>query len=412
MAAEREYTDNEVMCKRISHNPKKGLMRASALAVCMCANAAIVASPETKGECPTIAPGEPRCALERLWDRTVAGVGSWPGAAADAWRRNVSDLLEAPPKHGARIGLFVYSPGSGGPSTPAFRRDWMPLDVASDRMVLLLHGLDETGPIWDDLAPELVMAGIRVARLDYPNDQSLSASALVLRDALREMKCRGAKSVVLIGHSMGGLVARDALTRGVGTEAWPRVERLITVATPNAGSTYARFRVVLEVRERLGRFAQNDETDWRDLFRNTDGDGRAGRDLTSGSEYLRELNARPLPADVPVSVIAARIAEVGDTEGRCVAVRVVRRGMDSLTRMLGDGVVSLTSATLPGAEEFIVVRGDHRSLLRRSSLWSFFTHPLSEGAEERMIPAAIPVILDRLERGEAWTPTCSGVVSR
>ena len=120
-------------------------------------------------------------------------------------------------------------------------------------LVLLIHGIDEVGPIWDNLAPQLAVRGYAVARFDYPNDQGLADSAALLHDELRSLRARGVVRITLIAHSMGGLIARDVLTspdayacRAAGHAGLPDITRLITVGTPNHGSPLARLRAVLE----------------------------------------------------------------------------------------------------------------------------------------------------------------------
>jgi len=77
--------------------------------------------------------------------------------------------------------------------------------------VVLLHGLDEPGDIWDDLIPVLAEAGWVAWEFRYPNDQAIDASVDFLAEAWLELPAD--LSVVLVGHSMGGLVARDFVGR-------------------------------------------------------------------------------------------------------------------------------------------------------------------------------------------------------
>jgi len=72
----------------------------------------------------------------------------------------------------------------------------------------------------------------------------------------------GAGQVLLVGHSMGGLIARSYLARH-GNE---HVARLITLATPHAGSELARF-----------------------------GFGQNAREMTPGSLWLADMDAEKLP---------------------------------------------------------------------------------------------------------------------
>ena len=58
--------------------------------------------------------------------------------------------------------------------------------VLPSQVVLLLHGLDEPGDVWSDVAAELDAAGHAVVRFNYRNDQhpTLSADDLYAANAL------------------------------------------------------------------------------------------------------------------------------------------------------------------------------------------------------------------------------------
>jgi pimeloyl-ACP methyl ester carboxylesterase len=297
---------------------------------------------------------------------------------------------------------------------------WIPIDQAAEAppsLVLLIHGLDEPGPIWDDLGPALRSAGFRAARFDYPNDQPIAASADLLGAALRDLRSRGVTRVDLVCHSMGGLVARDVLTRPTfyagrtdGHADLPDVRRFIAVGTPNAGSPWAKLRAVAEIREQVERFLEDPRHDWRGLLGYlSDGLGEAGDDLLPGSAYLTALNSRPLPEGVAITLIAGRLAPVKDDDltwltGSWLLRRVigpedaakVAAGVAELSTELGDGVVPVASTLLPGVEDVVYLDGfNHRSMLKASALINGARKAIGEPVGP---PAAIPVILDRLVR--------------
>ena len=64
-------------------------------------------------------------------------------------------------------GLHRRAPASGTANQP-------PVAALS---LVLIHGLDEPGDIWDDLAPALTAAGYAVWEYRYPNDQGIDRSA-------------------------------------------------------------------------------------------------------------------------------------------------------------------------------------------------------------------------------------------
>lgn len=242
--------------------------------------------------------------------------------------------------------------------TPSEDGSWVHLSNTSridGAFVLLVHGLDEPGDIWDDLAPALDDAGHVVARFEYPNDQAIARSADRLMAALRAFGDAGVDRIDIVGHSMGGLVARDALTRpGVERATWVPVGTLVMVGTPHLGSALAPFRGVAELRDRAQRYAQGEATLEESLDFASDGDGGAGRDLAPGSAYLDDLNARPRPEGVRLV---------------CVVGRWAPQWADSAaSAALGDGVVSVDSATLESVDEIIEVRGNHRGMLLSTPL--------------------------------------------
>jgi pimeloyl-ACP methyl ester carboxylesterase len=243
--------------------------------------------------------------------------------------------------------------------------------------VVLVHGLDEPGTIWDDLVPALRTAGHEVWEFRYPNDQGIDRSARYLASHWPALPVD--RPVVLVGHSMGGLVARDFVARlrhPVGVAplvAGPAVAGVIVVGTPNRGSEWARLRVWLELRDQFPTYQGRRFSLFAAL---RDGTGEAKIDLRPDSDFLRDLNDRPWPAEVPILAIAGRLlAPAADlAEGLEAAATAI--GSPELQRRLaawwsgiggelGDGVVSLESARLPGGPPPLVVDASHRGMLAR-----------------------------------------------
>lgn len=256
--------------------------------------------------------------------------------------------------------------------------------------VLLVHGLDEPGGIWDALAPRLAGAGHAVARFDYPNDQPVGPSADGLIAALAELRRSGVATVRIVGHSMGGLLARDALTRpGADRAALPGVPLLVTVGTPHGGSAWAGWQPAAELREQVQRWIESDDRDAARLFGAWhDGLGGAAADLMPGSAFLTDLNARPAPAGTRI------VCVVGVLLTDAAPLPEAIDGLGARAAALGDGVVSAGSAALPGAAETLLVRGNHRSILRPVELdaWARRLLGVAPAAE----PPAVELILERL----------------
>ncbi len=270
------------------------------------------------------------------------------------------------------------------------------------RVVVLIHGLDEPGGVWDELGPALIEAGYRVALFEYPNDQAVVISAGGLAKAMRKLGEMGIDGVDVVAHSMGGLVSREALTNpemgaSSGMISGVRVGRLILVGTPNEGSAWARLRGVAEIRERVQRWMASDDMDVSILVNlREDGDGQAGVDLLPGSAFLTRLNGRVMPSSVAVTCVVGRIVDPAVTAGAGgIAGGMV--GVDEAADALGDGVVSVESASLDGCDDVVVLVANHRSLIRTVEIEEGWRTMV--GREAGPEPEGIGVVLDRLGRG-------------
>lgn len=291
------------------------------------------------------------------------------------------------------------------------------LEATPNRLVLLVHGLDEPGSIWNTLTPRLMEAGYEVAQFWYPNDGPVARSAEALAQNMEALRSKGTQRIDIVAHSMGGLVARDMLTRDAmyagrarGHERLPDVERLILVGTPNKGSPWARVRALAELREQTLRLVETGTVSRESLLRFlNDGTGEAGRDLMPGSAFLKDLNARPNPAGVAITTIVGRIASESRTDlsdlsdswivrellGKEEAERL-SRSLTELSGTLGDGVVSVKSAGLDGVADSVVVEGSHRGMLDFMEFEQWIRTRV-DGATVPAEPPAIPIILERLE---------------
>lgn len=113
-----------------------------------------------------------------------------------------------------------------------------PAPAPAPRPIVLIHGVLCNDGVWFALRRHLGQAGIGpVYTLNYgPMFASTEHFALQLDARIAAVRAAtGAERVVLVGHSLGGLVARAYLRR-FGTA---HVSRLITVGTPHHGSVFA-----------------------------------------------------------------------------------------------------------------------------------------------------------------------------
>lgn len=292
-----------------------------------------------------------------------------------------------------RYGLFCFT----GPEKPMQKCT----GVVASGTIILIHGLDEPGVIFDPLAWALHRKGYPVLFFFYPDDQNIDASSHFLFENLSALSFAG--PVVLVGHSMGGLVARHLLVdpgidyagaRALGRV--PAISELIMAGTPNHGAFLSRFRLFMEIREQCLLLAGHR---WHWLSGLMDGTGAAGIDLLPESGFMRRLNSLPYPEDVQCHMIAGQIFPFpADMPGQFrIAGNQTPGGLlppekncflrilDKAGLLIGDGLVSIHSA-VPCNVPVTLVKADHKTMLAN---WV---------SGSSRIPPAIPVILDILAR--------------
>ncbi|WP_306393884.1 esterase/lipase family protein [Telluria beijingensis] len=105
--------------------------------------------------------------------------------------------------------------------------------------VLLLHGYGCNSGYWASLAPMLDAARISHATLDLePLTGDIDDYAARIEEAAARLCAQaGARQLIVVAHSMGGLAAR-AWMRVHGAD---RVARLVTLGTPHHGTCLAAF---------------------------------------------------------------------------------------------------------------------------------------------------------------------------
>jgi pimeloyl-ACP methyl ester carboxylesterase len=262
---------------------------------------------------------------------------------------------------------------------PAFglREDQQAPADRSTASVVLVHGLDEPGTIWLKLIPALRSDGLQVKEFRYPNDQGIRPTVRMFAEELTRLRGSGVERIDLVAHSMGGLVCRELLTApDIDRSALPAVRSVIMVATPNHGSDLARFHLAAEAREQVVRLFTG-ESHWRAAW--TDGHGEASQDLMPDSKFLRELNARPLPGNVAMSIIAGDSSPIhasgvakatgwmrGHLHFGDAALADWQHAFDALSNGLGDGAVSVESTKIDGVSDHIVLHANHIALLEGS----------------------------------------------
>lgn len=110
--------------------------------------------------------------------------------------------------------------------------------------VVLLPGVYETWQFLRPVADRLSRQGhpVHVVRALGYNRSSVPEAAATVLALLRE---RDLRRVILVAHSKGGLVGKHLMAVD---DAEGRVDRLVAINTPFAGSVYARFFPVRTIR--------------------------------------------------------------------------------------------------------------------------------------------------------------------
>jgi pimeloyl-ACP methyl ester carboxylesterase len=157
-----------------------------------------------------------------------------------------------------------------------FKATETPPEYGSGTPVLLLHGLFHNRACWFWTRYRLHRRGVRnVYTINLPPWFALEFLTEQVSRKVDELRhASGSDKVHLIGHSMGGMIARNFVQLGDGAG---KVARCILLAAPNHGSKLAPFAL-----------------------------SSLGKLLLPGSDFLRELAEAPLPAGVQFTAVYSR----------------------------------------------------------------------------------------------------------
>jgi pimeloyl-ACP methyl ester carboxylesterase len=167
-------------------------------------------------------------------------VGALTGLVGDALERDGSDLHEP---IGVRAGGRVVAPE---PDTLAAA-----FPEASGRLVVFVHGLMESEYAWRVGGGETYGARLRrelgytPLELRYNTGRHISENGRDLADLLERVATAWScdvERVALVGHSMGGLVARSACHQAAerGDDWVQRVRQVVTLGSPHMGAPLAQ----------------------------------------------------------------------------------------------------------------------------------------------------------------------------
>jgi len=293
--------------------------------------------------------------------RSIHGVTKLVGGSVDALLRLIEPALQgnAAPSTEREAVLAALNGVLGDHleathnplATPmSLRRNGLPLDLANlndagPKLLLLIHGLCMNDRQWQRnghdhgaaLARDL---GFTPFYLHYNSGRHISENgrdlALLLEDLLARWP-QPLQRFAIVGHSMGGLLARSALHQAAALgQRWPaQLQDLVFLGTPHHGAPLERAGNGLDIvlgatpyaapLARLGKVRSAGITDLR----------HASLLAEDGTGRDRFARGAPPPAFVPLP-----------TGVRCFAAAASLGEHDAhvKTRLLGDGLVPLDSA--------------------------------------------------------------------
>ncbi len=238
---------------------------------------------------------------------------------------------------------------------------------ASSTSVILVPGLFGNDDSMSQIQSALKRSRIPSATFRYADQRPIEQVAAGFAKVLRRLeKEQPQRSVCLVTHSLGGIVARVAIEPEGCSSCG--VKRVIMIAPPNHGSALATLDAseISDYVESLG----GERVDLSLINDSVDGFvGDARASLQPGSQLLAELNSRPRASGVAYTIIAGTGAPLqrewielpllvtdllASDPGQRKAMAPLRKllAMDELMRGFGDGVVSLKSARLAGVDDF------------------------------------------------------------
>ncbi|HOM13430.1 MAG TPA: alpha/beta hydrolase [Rubrivivax sp.] len=330
---------------------------------------------------------------------TIRGVTRLIGRGVDVSLKLVEPAAVPAPHSRRRAALVAALNGiwgdhlhaSGNPLaiTMALRRAGhvLPLDApglraalpeASGRVALLVHGLCMNDLQWQRhghdhgrlLADEL---GCTVLALHYNSGLHISDNGEQLAALLERLAANWPvplRELVIVGHSMGGLVARSAI-HAAETRAldWRRhSSRLVCLGTPHHGAVLERGGHLLDIVlglspyvvpfARLGKARSAGITDLRyGNLQHAD-----WQDRPAHEQKCDDRKPTPLPEGVAVYLLAATTAEQP-------------RGLRHAA--VGDGLVSLASAwgEHPERAHALVLPASHKRLITQANHWDLLSRP-------------------------------------
>jgi pimeloyl-ACP methyl ester carboxylesterase len=204
--------------------------------------------------------------------------------------------------------------------------------------VILLHGIFRSKRSMARIEKALLERGYRVINFGYPSTrESIEDIAELLNQEVQKLPPDRGR-LHFVTHSLGGIVVRYYLAN----YSCPNIGRIVMIAPPNRGSTLASY---------LGKWMP-----YRWMF------GRAGQQVAGA------------PDSYPLLLPPPR-AEFGVIAGG-LGLEV---GINPFIPGDNDGTVKVDETRLPGMKDFILIKGQHSTLLSQRAVADNVLAFLSEG---------------------------------
>jgi pimeloyl-ACP methyl ester carboxylesterase len=241
--------------------------------------------------------------------------------------------------------------------------------VARDRLLVMVHGLclnerhwtreghDHGAALADELGYAPLYLRYNTGRHIGHNGRDFAA----MLETLVSNWPRPVEELVILGHSMGGLVARSACHYGrAAGHAWlERLRKLVFLGTPHHGSPLERgghrLDYVLEVSPYSAPFTRIGRTRSAGIT-----------DLRHGSITTGTHEVVPLPADVKCYAAAATLA----ARRSLLAERLVGDGLVPLDSALGRHAKRERTLAIPKDRQWVGYGMGHLELLHRAEVHS------------------------------------------
>jgi pimeloyl-ACP methyl ester carboxylesterase len=234
------------------------------------------------------------------------------------------------------------------------------LEPMTGKVVMLVHGIIRSSKSFKALAARLQEDGYTVVGFDYPSTRTdIRDSAEYLHSVIESLD--KVEEINFVVHSMGGIVVRSYLDKHTDK----RIKRMVMMGVPNGGANMA---------DRLRKNSL-----YRLIY------GPAGQQLNSDPDGL--IAKLPTP-QFEFAIIAG---------GRNSST-----GYNPLVPGDDDGTVSVTSARLPGAADFLLVRCTHSFLMKNDAVIDATVRFLESGRlrkEGDPHPIPIPPKKDEPKKG-------------